>query len=68
MARIGIFVSFDMPVGATREDCAVYVFDAIASHKGGLHPDDVMFDLDSLTNKLRVRYKPTGKPNETITG
>lgn len=55
MARIRIALSFDIPEGATREDCLVYAVDAVQTMKGSLRPagghgpddeGDPMFYLD----------------------
>lgn len=58
MARIRLAISFDIPSGATREECLAYAVDAIQTMKGALRPagahgdddeGDPMFNLDSGT-------------------
>lgn len=56
--RVRIAVSFEMPKGATRQDCVDYVMDAVSTMKGCYKPDgwdggsgegDPLFYLDSDT-------------------
>lgn len=64
--RMKLHVYIDAPRGASREEIAQYAFEAIASHKGGLHPEDPMFDFDFRGGKLKVKYKPYRQPAEVI--
>ena len=49
-------VQVEMPEGATVEDMRAYIWDAVATWKGQLHPDEPIFDLDS--DKVRVLSIP----------
>lgn len=47
MPRKGRFVvKLDIPEGADRELVGNYIYDAVRSMNGCLHPDDPMFSLD----------------------
>ena len=46
MARVRIAVSFDIPDGADREDCLVYVHDAVTAWRGSLRPAGAYSDAD----------------------
>jgi hypothetical protein len=45
-----MMIEFVKPDGATVDDVAVFVLDALCSYGGGLHPEDPMFH--SLRGKI----------------
>ena len=48
-------VSFDVPEGADVEQCREYILNAVQSWRGGLDPNDEMFDLNY--ESVRVTYE-----------
>ena len=49
---VSLVVRLKLPVGATKRDAERYVRDSVQSWKGGMSPDDPMFDLDYKTVKV----------------
>lgn len=73
MARIRIALSFEIPEGATRDDCVVYAQEAVATWRGCKRPPggygdndpgDPMFGLDGST--VSASYVTNRKGKRTI--
>lgn len=46
-------VTIEIPRGATVEEMRTYIWDAIVTLKGGLSPDDPLFDIDRDSIKVQ---------------
>lgn len=49
-------VQVEMPEGCTVDDMRAYIWDAVATWRGQLHPDEPLFDLDG--DSVRVLSIP----------
>ncbi len=48
-------VAVERPDGVTHAQMADYIEDAVRTFKGGLSPDDPLFDLDKDSVKVKLR-------------
>lgn len=58
LAMPQIIINYEMPEGATRDDIAEFVLDALQTWGGQRHPDDPLFgSLRGKINSLKVNNK-----------
>jgi hypothetical protein len=52
-------VQVELPDGCTVEDMRRYIWDAVGTWKGQLHPDEPLFDLDDESVLVQSIPRPT---------